>query len=132
MIEGNSFIKALTPKNTEEVKPGLFIQTTARGYRNIYPAAWNGKINWKNFIFGGSFFKTIGWFAIILFIVWSYQHDVAEYKEFYERVASNPLVWCQDVEKAYNEACSELSEQAGLCSRRSLSNIQPLNITVIN
>lgn len=123
MSNENFFVKALTPKNTEELKPGLFIQTTARGYRNVYPAAWNGKINWYNFFFGGSFFKTFAWFAIILFVVWSYQHDVNQYKSFYEDVVKNPIVWCQQVEQSYASVCSPQQEAAGLCNHINYSNL---------
>jgi hypothetical protein len=116
MEKENFFIKALTPKDTEEIKPGLFIQRKLGGYRNVYPAAWNGKIIWANFLFGGSVFKTIGWFAIILFVVWSYQHDVAEYKEFYEKIQQDPFAWCLDVQDYYvNGGCTKENQAIGLC-----------------
>ncbi len=92
-----SVIDSLTPKNTEEIKPGLFIQTTARGFKQIYPAAWNGKINWKNLLIGPGFFKSFIFFAIIMFLVWSYSHDVETYKNFYEEVSSNPEQYCREV-----------------------------------
>ncbi len=92
-----NFIKALTPKETEEIKPGLFIQETKKGYRQINPAAWNGKINWKNFLLGKDFLKSLVWFAIILFLAWSYFHDVDVYKEFYEEINSNPVAFCTNV-----------------------------------
>ncbi len=92
-----NLIKALTPKDTEEIKPGLFIQKTHKGYRQVNPAAWDGKINWKNFILGKDFFKSLIWFAIILFLAWSYFHDTSEYREFYEEVNSNPVLFCTNV-----------------------------------
>jgi len=89
--------KALTPRDTEEVKPGLFIQKTTRGYRQVHPAAWEGKINWKNFLLGQSPMKNFIWFAIILFLAWSYFQDIDSYQEFYEEVNSNPAEFCSNV-----------------------------------
>ena len=87
-----SFIRQLEPKNTEEVKPGIFLQKTRKGWRQVYPAAWNGKINWKNFVLGGpNFWKTLVWFAIILFLIFAYYHDVQQYKEFYKKYNSQEL-----------------------------------------
>ena len=60
-------VKMLTPKDTEEVRPGLFIQKTKKGYRQIHPAAWNGKINWKGQIKSMISFRTIFTIALILF-----------------------------------------------------------------
>lgn len=89
--------KALTPKETEEVKPGLFIQQTSKGYRQVHPAAWNGKINWKNFLLGSNFLRNLIWFLIIVFLAWSYFHDVDVYKEFYEEVIADPALFCSNV-----------------------------------
>lgn len=88
------FIKAMTPKNTEEVKPGLFIQARPSRregiiYRQVHPAAWNGKLNWYNFLLGPNFFKNSVWIIIILFIAWSYSHDVEAYQNYYEELNSN-------------------------------------------
>lgn len=79
-----SFTDAITPSNTQEVKPGLFIQKRGNSYRQVHPAAWNGKINWRNLLWGSGFFKGLLWFAILMFIVWSYQNDVGAYKDFYD------------------------------------------------
>lgn len=111
-----SFIDMITPKETEEVKPGLFIQKKLGKYRHIHPAAWNGKIIWKNFIFGGSY-KHLLWFIIILFIVFGYVNDVGEYKNFYEDVRGDPIGYCAKVDEALTKpVCTiELQEQ-GLCT----------------
>ncbi len=109
-----NFIKALTPKDTEEVKPGLFIQTTygellandghtvigkaPMSYKHITPAAWNGKIIWKNLLFGKDFLKSFIFFLIIVFLAWSYFHDIQVYREFYEEVNSNPAEFCTKVD----------------------------------
>ena len=121
----NFFIGAITPKDTEEVKPGLFIQKKLGGYRQVHPSAWDGKINWKNFIFGGSIFKGLGFFLIIIFLAWSYQHDVAQYQDFYQEVRSDPIAYCEKVRTAIDVSCSEEQERNGLCVRfgnRELSN----------
>lgn len=112
----SSWIKALTPKDTEEVKPGLFIQTrgnpdslidrlekTVSGipikypwYKEVWPAAWNGRVKWYNFILGGRFWSTTLWFLIVMFLAWAYYHDVSAYKDFYERATSDPIAFCSD------------------------------------
>ena len=89
--------KALTPRDTEEVKPGLFIQETSKGYRQVHPAVWNGKINWKNFLLGANPLRNFIWFMIIVFLAWSYFYDIDTYKEFYEEVNSDPYLFCSNV-----------------------------------
>ena len=89
--------KALTPKDTEEMKPGLFIQRTRKGYKQISPAAWDGKIIWKNFLFGKGFLKSFIFFSILMFLAWSYFHDVKVYQEFYEEVIADPILFCTNV-----------------------------------
>lgn len=91
-----NFIDALTPKNTEEIRPGLFVQKTAKGYKQISPSAWNGEIIWKNFLFGPDALKHFFIFSLLMFIVWSYQHDVQEYQGFYERMIINPIPFCSN------------------------------------
>lgn len=93
-----NFTKAFTPKDTEEIKPGLFIQRTTRGYRQISPGAWDGKIIWKNLLFGQGFLKSFIFFLIIIFIAWSYFHDVRVYQDFYEEVISDPVLFCLNVQ----------------------------------
>jgi len=92
-----SFIDAITPKDTEEVKPGLFIQSCRGKYRQVHPAAWNGKINWKNFLIGVNPIRNLFIFILILFLVFAYTNDVREYKDFYEEVSSNPTGYCENV-----------------------------------
>lgn len=134
--------KALTPKDTEEIKPGLYIQNlykkvpvldknkkkvekdgkalyedVVKGYRQIHPAAWEGKINWKNFLLGQSPLKNFIWFAIILFLAWSYFHDIDSYQEFYVEVNSNPAEFCSNVNlvdlNAYGENTITLPDNDG-------------------
>lgn len=99
-----NWAKELEPKNTEEVKPGLFIQKRygKKGkvkYRRVYPAAWKGEINWKNLIMGGTtdFWKNTILFLIIIFLVFSYWHDTNELREFHDKVNQNKLQWCAGV-----------------------------------
>lgn len=93
MAEESFFVKLLTPARTEEIKPGLFIQEKQLGgYRQIYPAAWNGKINYKNLIIGPNFWKSFFWFAIILFIAYAYQQDTKECFDLMEQWNNNELV----------------------------------------
>lgn len=92
-----NLIKALTPQETEEVKPGVFLQRKGKTWRQIYPAAWNGKINWKNFILGPNFWKNFIWFVIIMFLIFSYWHDTNELREFHNTVTQNKIAWCAGV-----------------------------------
>lgn len=107
-------IKALTPKDTDEVKPNLFIQTlgnpdslidrlekTVVGkrikypyYRQIWPGAWNGRIKKYNLILGGRFIGTTLWFLIIMFLAYSYYHDVNQLQQFYILAHNNPSAIC--------------------------------------
>jgi hypothetical protein len=107
----DKLISFLTPKNTEEVKPNLFIQQT-RGesimsrldkivkghqlhiipdkYRQITPVAWDNKIiNHTALWFGANPIKSTLVFLLILFIAWSYVHDINARDEFHEQVIYN-------------------------------------------
>ena len=117
MSGDNFWVKALTPKDTEEIKPGLYIQKKLGRYRQVHPAAWDGKISTKNLLFGGDFVKSFIFFAILMFIIWSYQHDVQAYQDFYLEVAGDPLSYCSDVSKVINTPCTEQNERLGLCTR---------------
>lgn len=49
--------------------------------RIVYPWKVNGRINWKNFLIGGSWTKFIGLVVFILFILFvsfQYNHDIKE------------------------------------------------------
>jgi hypothetical protein len=92
-------ISFLTPKNTEEVKPNLFIQKI-RGvkegnspedkYRQITPVAWDGKIiNWTAFWLGANPVKSTLVFLLIIFMAWAYVHDMSARDSFYEKIIYN-------------------------------------------
>lgn len=134
----SKFIETITPKDTEEVKPGLFIQKGiwARSligkalvfakilkpkpdkefYRMVHPGAWDGKINWKNFILGGNPIKHLFIFLLILFVAWSYLHDRGEFRDFYIEVMDDPIKWCGEVDKLKElPECTQELEDLGMC-----------------
>ena len=90
-----SFVELLTPKHTEEIKPGLFIQKVPRGYRQIYPVAWNGVINWKRFFLGHNFWKNLFIFLVILLVVYGYFEGTNECRKFQE----DPCAHLQNITK---------------------------------
>ncbi len=90
-------IEALTPKHTEEVRPGCFIQKRKKGYKQIHPIAWEGKIDWGKQIRGILNVRTLFTIAVILFIYFSYLHDYRELKSFYETTMSDPQLFCLKV-----------------------------------
>ena len=90
-----NFIDVLTPKDTEEVKPGLFIQQRGRGYRMVQPFAWNGKMRWREQMRTVFSIRTFITLAIIGFIVWGYLNDTGEFRDFYVEVKGNPVAYCQ-------------------------------------
>lgn len=73
-----SLMDSLTPKDTEEMKPELFIQKKGDVYRQINPIAWNGKwrlkkqFGWRNLFF----------ILLVLFIAWSYIDNTERCEEF--------------------------------------------------
>lgn len=105
------FIRVLTPSDTEELKPGLFVQKKiVRGqdyYRQVYPGAWNGKLNPYEIFLGRNFFKTTFWFLLIMFLAFAYWHDVREYKGFYENVNSHSIDFCAKVAQNGNQVPEE-------------------------
>lgn len=104
-------VRFLTPKRTEEVKPGLFIKRY-RGddivtklkkiqdgkfeeikkpkYNRITPAAWKGKINWITTIFGAHPIKSTLVFILILFLAWSYHHDIMSLHNLITQYQNSP------------------------------------------
>ncbi len=93
--------KALTPKNTEEIRPGLFIQARPKNpnsivYKQIFPFAWNNKILWKEQLRTVFAFRTLFTIALIIFIAWAYLNNVGVYKQFYDETISNPMEFCKD------------------------------------
>ena len=113
------FKKALTPKNTEELRPGLFINKIGDNYRRVYPLIWNDKFNWKNQIR----LKNIFMILIIVFIAWSYVHNVKVYQEFYGKIINNTDGYTQSFCSNFsysllvtNEGKSNIPDNSGLGS----------------
>lgn len=93
-----SFIDSLIPKDTEEIKPGLFIQKIPKGYRTINPMAWDGKFRTKEQLATVINFKTIFTLALILFIAYNYQLNTAVCEEFQSdpcKYLSNYTTYCR-------------------------------------
>ncbi len=73
-----SLIDSLTPKDTEEMRPGLFIQKKGDNYKEINPVAWNGQwrlrkqFGWRNLFF----------IILVVFISWSYYSNTEVCAEF--------------------------------------------------
>ncbi len=117
-----SFIDGLTPKDTEEIKPELFIQKKGDKYRQVYPLAWNGKLRWKEQLKTIISVRTIFTLAIILFLVYAYTNDVQEYKTFYENIMSNPIDFCTELDNLMTgNPCTPEYEKFGLCLNANTS-----------
>ncbi len=92
-----SFVDEVTPKDTEEVKPGLFIQKWKGKYRQIEPMAWNGKMRWEQQIRSILSLRTFFTIGVILFLWWAYVNDDNQYRDFYFEVIENPVQYCEQV-----------------------------------
>ncbi len=99
-----SLVNILTPKDTEEIRPGLFIRKVGDGYRGINPMAWNGKFRWREQMRTIFCFRTIVTMALIIFISWSYYSDTKACSEFQE----NP---CEHLPRL-NKFCLEKAESS--------------------
>ncbi len=116
-----SFPDSLTPKNTEEIRPGLFIQRRGSKYRKVEPFAWNGKVRWKEqlrTIISVRFFFTVG---LVAFLAFSYVNDNSQLLDFYNVVHEDPIGFCRQVEADLNKnLCTALLQGYGLCSVESI------------
>lgn len=93
--------ESLIPKNTEEIKPGFFIQKYGDGYRQIDPMVWDNKVRWKSMILGKDWLKHFIFFIILMFIVYGYVHDNKVYIEQNKMIKENPIIFCQGAISAY-------------------------------
>lgn len=73
-----SFKDSLTPKDTEEIKPGFFIQKKGDTYRQINPIVWKGNWNLKKQFSWKNLFVII----LVLFIAYSYHTNTKACEEF--------------------------------------------------
>lgn len=95
------FLKAFTPDNTEEVRPGFYIQKKVykdgtESFKQVHPVVWNDKISWKNFLFGPKFVSTTFWFLLLMILCFAYYHDTKEYRAYYEDTRQNLTEICVD------------------------------------
>lgn len=97
----------LTPKNTQEVRPGLFVQAITKNpdkltYRVINPMAWNGKIRTTEQLRTIFNFKSLFALLLIIFISYNYYMDTKMCREF----QADPCVYLPQI----NNFCLERSQ----------------------
>lgn len=98
--------KTLTPTDTEEVRPGLFIQEKKNekgpsSYKVINPICWKGKYRWgKQFSW-----KNLIWIVLIAFLAWTYQAET----EYSRQLQEDPCVLLQNI----TNYCSSFQLTAG-------------------
>lgn len=112
-----NFKKVFTPKDTEQLKPGLFIQTRYKNilnkegniiarephhYRKIEPVVWDNEYRWKVQLKTVFCLRTMITIALILFIAWSYVSDKQGYKSFFNDVTTNPVDYCNKIYELYS------------------------------
>ncbi len=93
--------RGLTPKDTEEIRPGLFIKRLkGNRYKQVEPLVWNGKwrlrnqFGWRNLLF----------IVLVFLIATSYYIDTKACRNFQEEICYNIV--------SINSYCYEL-EQLG-------------------
>lgn len=77
---------SLTPKDTEELKPGFFVQKQGNKYRQVQPIIWKGKWRLKNQIE----WRDIFFIALIIGLFFGGQN----YVRFYEETITDPAAFC--------------------------------------
>jgi len=118
--------KALTPKNTEELKPGFYVQNKGGKYRQILPIVWNGKYLWREQLKTIFTFRTFITILIILFLAWSYVHDVKEYRNFYNKVMKEPNEFCKWVDINTEQNIKDGEKNSFVLPMGNGANIPPL------
>lgn len=110
-------IEDLTPKRTEEIKPNLFIQQTRGGkYRQVHPIAWDGKIRWKEQLSSVISFRFVFTIVVVLFLYWSYFHDIGELNAFRNNIIANTSQFCNDwKESITSQPCTTERKLRGEC-----------------
>ena len=78
--------QGFTPKDTEEIKPGLFLKQIKPGrYKVVEPIFWDGKwrlrnqFSWRNILF----------IVLVLFIAGSYYLDTKACRNFQDEICTN-------------------------------------------
>ncbi len=88
--------KALTPKDTKELRPNFFVQQRGETYRQVKPLVWNdewrlkGQISWRNILM----------IVLMLYLFYNF----AGYVKFYEQFHSRPS-------EVYNNYLLELASR---------------------
>lgn len=81
----------------EKIDEGVYLDKDKFGYKLVYPFKnEDGSLNWFNIAVGGNWYsliKTIGFVLLIIFMSWSYAHDVKECRE----VMAAPCEACQAI-----------------------------------
>ncbi len=88
-----TLIDSLTPENTEEVKPGIFVQKHSGSYRVVKPLAWDGKLLIKHQLKTVFNLRTIFTIVLIIFIAWSYMAET----EYSRKLQNNPCDLLQNI-----------------------------------
>ena len=115
--------KALTPKDTEELKSNFYVQKRKGEYKQILPFVWNDKWLVREQLRTVISIRTVVTIAIILFLVWSYLHDTGLYREFYEEVMDDPYKFCEQVNSMEDGDGSSFVLPVG--DRADKSSLQP-------
>ena len=80
----------------------VYLKHSFDGWRVVHPWKIDGKICYNNVITGGSWWNLVKVAVIvlmILFFVYSYKHDIAEYK----KVSDNPCLYCASTYQDANQ-----------------------------
>ena len=144
----NKIAQVLTPKNTEQVKPNLFIQqlrgdslmvrldkTIKRNvkihypqYRQVHPVAnypISNRINYHLFLLGANPIKSFLIFIFILFLAYSYVHDINALEDIAIQMNTNITYYELYCKNAFNQSGVYLKD---LCMK-SNSTIFNINLT---
>ena len=104
----------------------VYLKKDRFGWRIIEPVVdENGKIIWKNMLFGG--YRNLMWLIIIiitiLVIAYSYNNDIEAYREVYE----NPCVYCSlKAKEVFSPEVDNLRLSKGLNLTDNFNNISEL------
>jgi len=80
------------------VEEKVYLKKSFDGWRVVHPFK-NEDRSWnlKNLFCNGSYWNIIKVLVILILIigmVWSYKHDVKEYKTILENIYDDPYLWC--------------------------------------
>ena len=80
--------RIFTPKETEELKPGFFVQKKGDKYKQIEPVFWKGKWRWnKQFTWRNLF---------MIIIILGLFFTLKKYVIFYEAFHQDPVEFCMN------------------------------------